>query len=208
MFDFSKQINEDSAVLIPIKLPNISTDVKVFMKRIDLVHSIISGNKWFKMKYNISEMMAQGKNTLLTFGGAYSNHISATAFAGKMFGFKTVGILRGKEHFPLNETLKSAINNGMVIHYLDRTTFRERESEHFLKKLRDKFGDVYILPIGGKNNIAVKGCAEIVEQINIDFDYVCAASGSGGTFAGIVTGLNGKKNAIAFPALKGGGFLQ
>jgi len=137
-------------------------------------------------------MMAQGKNTLLTFGGAYSNHISATAFAGKMFGFKTVGILRGEEHFPLNETLKSAINNGMVIHYLDRTTFREQESEHFLKKLRDKFGDVYILPLGGTNKIAVKGCAEIVEQINIDFDYVCAASGSGGTFAGIVTGLNPK----------------
>ncbi len=208
MFDFRQHINEDAAVLLPVKLPNISSDVKVFMKRIDLVHPIISGNKWYKMKYNVAEMMKQGKDTLLTFGGAFSNHIHAAATAGKIFGFNTIGLLRGEEHLPLNETLKSAVDNGMEIHYVDRTTFRKRDSVEYLDELKNNFGDTYILPLGGTNDIALKGCAEIVEQIDIDYDYICSASGSGGTFAGIVAGLNGNKRGIAFPALKGGGFLK
>ncbi len=208
MFDYSQHINEKAAVLLPVKLPNVSNDVKVFMKRIDLVHPVISGNKWYKMKYNIAEMMDEGKGTLLTFGGAFSNHIHATAEAGKIFGFKTIGLLRGEEHLPLNETLQSAVANGMEIHYVDRTTFRERDSVKFLGGLKKQFGDVYILPLGGTNTIALKGCAEIVEQVEVDYDYVCSASGSGGTFAGIVAGLNGAKKGIVFPALKGGEFLK
>ncbi len=208
MFDYSQHINEKAAVLLPVKLPNVSNDVKVFMKRIDLVHPVISGNKWYKMKYNIAEMMDEGKGTLLTFGGAFSNHIHATAAAGKIFGFKTIGLLRGEEHLPLNETLQSAVANGMEIHYVDRTTFRERDSVKFLDGLKKQFGDVYILPLGGTNTIALKGCAEIVDQIEVDFDYICSASGSGGTFAGIATGLNGNKKGIVFPALKGGEFLK
>ena len=208
MFDFNQHINEDAAVILPVKLPNISTDVKVFMKRIDLVHPVISGNKWYKMKYNIAEMMEQKKETLLTFGGAFSNHIHATVEAGKAFGFKTIGLIRGEEHLPLNETLKYAVDNGMELHYIDRTTFRKRDSDEFLEELKNKFGDVYILPLGGTNKIALKGCSEIVEQIDIDYDYICSASGSGGTFAGIVAGLNGNKKGIVFPALKGGAFLE
>ncbi|MCF6270000.1 MAG: pyridoxal-phosphate dependent enzyme [Melioribacteraceae bacterium] len=208
MFDFSKHINEGAAILVQVELPNVSSNVKIFMKRIDLVHPIISGNKWFKMKYNIAEMMEQGKETLLTFGGAFSNHIHAAAEAGKTFGFKTIGLIRGEEHLPLNETLQSARDSGMVLHYIDRTTFRERDSEDFLKSVKDELGDVYILPLGGTNNIALKGCTEIVKQITIDYDYICSASGSGGTFAGIVAGLNGNKKGIAFPALKGGEFLE
>ena len=208
MFDYAQHINEDAAVLLPVKLPNISTDVKVFMKRIDLVHPVISGNKWYKMKYNIAEMMDDKIDTLLTFGGAFSNHIHATAMAGKVFGFKTIGLLRGEEHLPLNETLQSAVDNGMEIHYVDRTTFREHESEKFLAEIKEKFGDAFILPLGGTNNIALKGCAEIVENIDVDYNYICSASGSGGTFAGIVAGLNGNKKGIVFPALKGGEFLE
>jgi len=208
MFDYKEHIFEEAAVLLPVKLPNISTDVKVFMKRIDLVHPVISGNKWFKMKYNIAEMIEQGGDTLLTFGGAFSNHIHAAARAGKIFGFKTIGLLRGEEHLPLNETLKSAANDGMELHYIDRTTFRQRDSETFLNSIKNKYGNIYILPVGGTNKIALKGCAEIVEQIDIGYDYICAASGSGGTFAGIVAGLNGKKKGIVFPALKGGQFLE
>lgn len=208
MFDYKQHITEDAAVLIPVKLPNVSSDVKVFMKRIDLVHPIISGNKWYKMKYNIVEMNRLGIDTLLTFGGAFSNHIHAAARAGKIFGFKTIGLLRGEEHLPLNETLKSAVDDGMELHYIDRTTFRERESEDFLNSVKNKYGNIYILPVGGTNKIALKGCAEIVGQINIDYDYICSASGSGGTFAGIVAGLNGNNKGIAFPALKGGEFLE
>jgi len=208
MFYYSKYVDENKAVLVPVILPDISSDVKVFMKRIDLVHPVISGNKWFKMKYNIDAMLNAGKDTLLTFGGAFSNHIHATAEAGKLFKFNTIGLIRGEEHLPLNDTLKSAIANGMKLDYVDRTTFRNRDSEEFIEMINTKYGDVYVLPLGGTNKTALKGCAEIVEQIDIDFDYVCSASGSGGTFAGIVAGLNGKKNGIAFPALKGGEFLE
>ena len=208
MFDYKEHINEDAAVILKVKLPNISSDVNVFMKRIDLVHPMVSGNKWFKMKYNIAEMIEQGKDTLLTLGGAFSNHIHAAARAGKIVGFNTIGLIRGEEHLPLNATLQSAVDDGMELHYIDRGTFRERESESFLNSIKNKFGNVYILPVGGTNNIALKGCAEIVEQIYIKYDYICAASGSGGTFAGIVAGLNGNKKGIAFPALKGGQFLE
>jgi len=208
MFDYKQHITEDAAVLLPVKLPNVTSNINVLMKRIDLVHPIISGNKWYKMKYNIVEMNRLGIDTLLTFGGAYSNHIHAAARAGKIFGFKTIGLLRGEEHLPLNETLKSAVDDGMELHYIDRATFRERESEEFLNSIKNKYGNVYILPVGGTNKIALKGCAEIVEQIDIDYDYICSASGSGGTFAGIVAGLNGNSKGIAFPALKGGGFLK
>lgn len=208
MIDFKKEINENAAVLLPIKLPNVANDVNVLMKRIDLVHPIISGNKWYKMKYNIIELDRLGIDTLLTFGGAFSNHIHATAEAGKIFGFKTIGLIRGEEHLPLNSTLKSAVDSGMELHYVNRTKFRKRDSKDFLAEVGNNFGNVYILPVGGTNSIALKGCKEIVEQIDIDYDYICSASGSGGTFAGIVAGLNGNKMGIAFPALKGGEFLK
>ena len=207
MFDFSNHINEDAAVTVPVELPDVSADVKVFMKRIDLVHPVISGNKWYKMKYNIAEMLELGKDTLLTFGGAYSNHLHAAAYAGKVFGFKTIGLLRGEEHLPLNETLKSSMDNGMQIHYVDRTTFRKRDTSEYLDEIKNKYGDTYILPLGGTNKIALKGCAEIVDNIEVDYDYICSSSGSGGTFAGIVAGLNGSRKGIVFPALKGGEFL-
>lgn len=208
MFDFNKSINEDAAILVPVLLPDTISNVKVYMKRLDLVHHVISGNKWYKMKYNINEMVEQGIDTMLTFGGVYSNHIHAAATAGKTFKFKTIGLLRGEEHLPLNDTLQSSIDNGMELHYIDRTTFRERETEKFLEEIKNRFGNVFILPLGGTNKAAVKGCAEIVKQIDIDYDYVCSSSGSGGTFAGIVAGLNGNKKGIVFSALKGGQFLE
>ena len=207
VFRFEKYINEAAAIVERVQLPGVGNDVNIFMKRIDLVHPLISGNKWFKMKYNIAEMKKHNVNTLLTLGGAYSNHIHAVAEAGKIFDFKTIGLIRGEEHLPLNPTLKSAINCGMKLHYLDRSSFRKRESEEFMWSIKKKYGDVYILPVGGTNELAVKGCAEIIDQIKIDYDFICSASGSGGTFAGLVTGLGGEKKAIAFPALKGGEFL-
>ena len=206
--NISKQIDESKAVIQPIILPNVNKNVNVFMKRIDLVHPEISGNKWFKMKYNIAEAKEKNYDTLLTFGGAYSNHIYSTSAAGKIFSFKTIGLIRGEEHLPINTTLKYAIDCGMKIHYVDRTTFRKRETPEFLEWIKNEFGDVYILPMGGKNRLAVKGCSEIINQIDIEYDYICSACGSGGTFSGLVAGFGGKKKAIGFSALKGGGFLK
>jgi 1-aminocyclopropane-1-carboxylate deaminase/D-cysteine desulfhydrase-like pyridoxal-dependent ACC family enzyme len=182
--------------------------VRLWVKREDLVHPSISGNKWRKLKYNLLEAKRLQKNTLLTFGGAYSNHLYAVAAAGKEFDFQTIGIVRGEEHLPLNETLDFAVRCGMRLHYVDRTTYRHKTSHLFIEDLHKKFGDFYLIPEGGSNAFAVKGCTEILENLeDIDYDYICCACGTGGTLAGIVSGLPENKTAIGFAVLKGADFL-
>ena len=179
--------------------------VELWIKREDLLHPKISGNKWRKLKYNLQEAKRLQHHTLLTFGGAYSNHIAATAAAGKEYGFITIGIIRGEEHLPLNPTLRFATDCGMQLQYISREKYRQKDDAAFLQELSEQ---PYILPEGGTNGLAVKGCTEIVQDIPIDYDYVCCASGTGGTVAGIIAGLAGEKQVLAFPALKGGHFLQ
>jgi len=182
--------------------------ISLFIKREDLNHPYMSGNKWHKLKYNLQEARAQDKDTLLTFGGAYSNHICAVAAAGKIFNFKTIGIIRGEEHLPLNPTLSSAKDNGMKFFYLDRISYREKNSPKIINLLRENFGDFYLLPEGGTNELAVKGCSEIIKSIDIEFDYICCPCGTGGTLAGLVVGLNRNKFALGFAVLKGASFLK
>ena len=145
---------------------------------------------------------------MLTFGGAYSNHIYAVASAGKIFNFNTIGIIRGEEHRPLNPTLSFAVENGMKLYYLDRTSYRKKDSPEILKMFEKLFGDFYLLPEGGSNILAVKGCSEIIRKINIDFDCICCPCGTGGTLAGLIAGLYGKKFALGFAVLKGASFLK
>ena len=202
-----ENINENAAVLQKVKLPEIDNNVNIFLKREDLLHSVISGNKWRKLKYNLIEANNRGCKTVLTFGGAYSNHIHATAGAGKIFGFKTIGIIRGEEHLPLNPTLKDAKEFGMQIHYVSRSDYRRKTESEFIEMLHKKFGEFYLVPEGGTNNLAIKGGTEIIDDINIDFDYIVSACGTGGTLAGVISGLNGNKKAIGISALKGAGFL-
>lgn len=189
-----------------------NADVQLFIKREDLNYPFpeypaVSGNKWRKLKYNLQQAKQEGHQTLLTFGGAYSNHIHATAAAGKAVGMKTIGIIRGEETLPLNSTLTFAKNQGMEIHYVDRTKYRKKQESAFLEELKQQFGPFYLLPEGGTNQLALKGCAEIVEEIDIPFDIIACACGTGGTLAGIIQGLKGKKQAIGFAALKGN-FLE
>ncbi|MBF9255288.1 1-aminocyclopropane-1-carboxylate deaminase/D-cysteine desulfhydrase [Pontibacter sp. 172403-2] len=183
-------------------------EVELWLKREDLLHPHISGNKWRKLKYNLQEARRLQHDTLLTFGGAYSNHIAATAAAGKEFGFKTIGIIRGEEHLPLNPTLSFASACGMQLHYKSREAYRHKSEPAFLEQLQAQYHQPYILPEGGTNLLAVKGCTEITEDISLDYDYICCAAGTGGTAAGIVAGLAGEKQILIFPALKGGEFLQ
>ncbi|MEJ8758659.1 pyridoxal-phosphate dependent enzyme [Pontibacter sp. H259] len=183
-------------------------DLTLWVKREDLLHPHISGNKWRKLKYNLQEAKAQGKETILTFGGAYSNHIAATAAAGSEFGFKTIGVIRGEEHLPLNPTLAFATKQGMELHYVSRELYRRKSESEFLTNLTEKYNQPYIVPEGGTNQLAVKGCTEIIEDIPIDFDVICCASGTGGTIAGLIAGLAGEKQVLGFPALKGGEFLK
>jgi len=177
-------------------------ELRLFVKRIDKVHPFVSGNKWFKLKYNLLEAEKQGIETLLTFGGAYSNHIAATAFAAQGKGFKSIGIIRGEEHLPLNPTLRFAMENGMELHYMSRSDYREKTTPDFLEKLKAQFGDFYLIPEGGTNELAIEGTAEILEA-NDTQDYICCAVGTGGTIAGIINAATDKQTVIGFPAIKG-----
>ena len=185
-----------------------SFGIELYVKRDDLIHAEISGNKWRKLKYNLAEARMLGKKTLLTFGGAFSNHIYATAAAGKEFGFHTIGIIRGKDASEENPTLSFAKSCGMELHFIDRDEYRNKNDQDFLQKLKIEFHDPYIMPEGGANILGAKGCAEIISDINIPFDYICCPCGTGTTLAGIVMGLKGSSKALGFAVLKGGEFLN
>ncbi|MBU2491064.1 MAG: pyridoxal-phosphate dependent enzyme [Bacteroidetes bacterium] len=206
-----KFINSDlekNAVVQRIELPGLADYKNVFIKREDLIHPEISGNKWRKLKYNLLEAERLQKKTLLTFGGAYSNHIYSVAAAGKEYGFKTIGFIRGEAYNPLNPTLSFAEANGMELRYLNRADYKNINSINFQNDIIKQFNDAYLIPEGGSNSLAVKGCAEIINDIEIEFDYICCACGTGGTLAGITAGLKNTRNSIGFSILKGGGFLK
>ncbi len=142
------------------------------------------------MKYNLIAADNQGHKTLLTFGGAYSNHIYAVAAAGITYGFQTVGLIRGEEVLPLNATLSFAQSCGMQLHYLNREAYRQKDNAAFLQDLKEQFGSFYLIPEGGSNALAVKGVAELVPELHtqLRWDYLCCAVGTGGTLAGLVQG--------------------
>ncbi|MBC7752228.1 MAG: 1-aminocyclopropane-1-carboxylate deaminase/D-cysteine desulfhydrase [Candidatus Saccharibacteria bacterium] len=186
---------------------NFQRGIQLHLKRTDLIHPTISGNKYHKLKYNLIEAKAQGAKTLLTFGGAYSNHITAVAAAGKECGFETIGIIRGEElndKIHDNPTLRQAQDNGMQLHFISRSDYRRKADAEFIEQLKSKFGTFYLIPEGGTNALAVKGCQEILtEQDKQDFDYVCCAVGTGGTIAGMINSSSEKQKVLGFPALKG-----
>lgn len=188
---------------IHIDFPN---DISLTIKREDLIHPFVSGNKFRKLKYNLLQAKAENKETVLTFGGAFSNHIAAVAFVGKEQGFKTIGIIRGEELFDKTEenpTLKFAQKNGMKFEFVSREDYRLKSEISFLEKLKDKFGDFYLVPEGGTNELAVKGCKEILTAEDAVFDFVCCAVGTGGTISGLINSAFPDQKILGFPALKG-----
>ncbi|GAA3767123.1 1-aminocyclopropane-1-carboxylate deaminase/D-cysteine desulfhydrase [Flavobacterium ginsengiterrae] len=192
---------------INIQFPNA---ISLTIKREDLIHPFVSGNKFRKLKYNLLQAKAENKNTLLTFGGAFSNHIAAVAYAGKEQGFNTIGIIRGDELFDKieeNPTLKFAQENGMKFEFVSREDYRLKNETSFIEKLKDKFGDFYLVPEGGTNELAVKGCEEILTDEDSVFNYVCCAVGTGGTISGLINSSIQNQKILGFPALKGD-FLQ
>lgn len=174
--------------------------------REDVLHPKVSGNKFRKLKYNVLEAKSQQKQTLLTFGGAYSNHIAATAAAGKLCGMSSIGIIRGDEleaKVNDNPTLSYAKSCGMKLHFINRSDYRNKNSSEFLKQLKIKFGDFYLLPEGGTNALAVKGCTEILSTKTQSYDLICTSVGTGGTVAGVATSASKAQNILGFSALKG-----
>ena len=178
-------------------------EITLYVKRDDLIHEHVQGNKWRKLKYNLYEARLNKQNTLLTFGGPYSNHIYATAAAAKLFHFKAIGIIRGEEPVVKSETLLFSEAQGMELYYMDREMYRQKDDPMNIESLRVQIGDFYYIPEGGTNVYAIEGAEEIIEELNVPFDYVCTACGTGGTLAGLVAGLRGEKQAIGFSSLRG-----
>jgi 1-aminocyclopropane-1-carboxylate deaminase len=181
--------------------------IRIVLKRDDLIHPEISGNKWRKLKYNLAAAADDRSGVILTFGGAYSNHIRATAAAGYHCGFSTIGIIRGEEHLPLNPSLAYAVSRGMRLSYMDRATYRRKADPDVIDALRRQFGSFYLVPEGGSNELAVRGCSELPAEIEREFDIICCPCGTGGTLAGIAAGLKPGQRALGFSALRGGEFL-
>jgi len=191
-------------------LPAQKNGITVAIRREDLIHPFVSGNKFRKLKYNLLQAKAENQITLLTFGGAFSNHIAAVAFAGKEHNFKTIGIIRGDElrdKIQENPTLKFAQENGMQFEFVSRSDYSNKENPEFIDQLKQKFGSFYLIPEGGTNALAIKGCEEILTQEDSQFDYICCAVGTGGTISGLINSALPHQKVLGFPALKGN-FLQ
>lgn len=204
-------LRPEQSIIQEIKFsPIASKGVKLCIKRDDLIHPHISGNKYRKLKYNLLQAEKESKDTLLTFGGAYSNHIAATASAGKEFGFKTIGIIRGdelainlEETLKKNHTLQFAASCGMQFKFVSRTDYRKKHEQAFIHQLKQDYGDFYLVPEGGTNQLAVKGCTEILSKDTEQFDWITTAVGTGGTISGIINASKAHQKVIGFPALKG-----
>ncbi len=178
----------------------------LFVKREDLIHPLISGNKYRKLKYNILAAKEEGQHTLLTFGGAFSNHIAATAYAGKKYGLRTIGVIRGQEltaSWKQNPTLAKAHEHGMEFRFVSRSQYKERSNTSYVEALQKQEGPFYLVPEGGTNALAIKGCEEILSSGDRDFNVICSSVGTGGTIAGIINSAQENQKVIGFPSLKG-----
>ncbi|GAT80937.1 1-aminocyclopropane-1-carboxylate deaminase [Streptomyces sp. F-3] len=204
----------DPAVLsprLPSPLQELDDDrfarrgLRLLLKRDDLIHPELTGNKWRKLAPNLR---AAAGRTVVTFGGAWSNHLRATAAAGRLLGLRTVGVVRGHElaDRPLNPSLARCAADGMRLHYVDRSTYRRKaEPETLAAVLRDLgVEDPYVVPEGGSNVPAVRGCRALGEELGDRADVVALACGTGGTLAGLAAGLPPGRRALGVPVLKGG----
>jgi len=179
------------------------------MLRLDLIHPVVSGNKWFKLKYNLQQAKELGHSSVLTFGGAYSNHLIATATAAKTYGMKSVGIVRGiHAATALTPTLKKCREEGMDLHFVERKIYDAKNSPQFLKQLSDKFQYPFIIPEGGANEAGRRGAGDIALWIPDQFDHVCVSVGSGTTFAGLRNALSEQTQMLGFVPMKNGAYLK
>ncbi len=189
--------------------------IELWIKREDLLHPEVSGNKFRKLKYNLQAAKSQKHTKVLTFGGAFSNHILATAAAANEQGLDSIGVIRGNElggknlqkTLEGNKTLREAVNFGMHLHFVTRSEYRKKHQLDFINALRGIFSDFYLIPEGGTNDLAIKGCEEILTEEDKDFDVVSVAVGTGGTISGLIKSSSVKQKILGFPALKGD-FLQ
>lgn len=197
MFDTIAQQVQDQEISL--------NGLNITVRRLDQIHPHISGNKFYKLKYNFIEAKRQGFENVMTFGGAYSNHIAATAFAAHQFGFQSIGIIRGEElkNSARNHTLATAERFGMVLHFISREAYRHKNDPEFLAHLAQRFPESYLIPEGGTNSLAIQGTQEILKDADQTFDFICCAVGTGGTISGLIERSLSHQRIIGFSALKG-----
>ncbi|WP_338021195.1 1-aminocyclopropane-1-carboxylate deaminase/D-cysteine desulfhydrase [Aquiflexum gelatinilyticum] len=203
--------NIEKTLLLPnpistqeIHLPLLEENgIRLSIKRLDQVHNLVSGNKFYKLKYNLEEAQKSGFSTVLTFGGAFSNHIHATAAAARVEGFKSIGIIRGEETIPSNPTLSFAKSEGMQLDFINREDYRKKAEDSFIEKLKEKFGFFYLIPEGGTNSLAIKGTKEILGKEDAEFTHIGCSIGTGGTFAGLAESILSHQHLLGFSSLKG-----
>ena len=192
-----------------VDLPDFNkAGVQLDLLRLDLVHPLISGNKWFKLKYAVEAVLASGCHRVLSFGGAWSNHIHALAFAGYEQGIETIGVIRGERPVQLSQTLIDAAGWGMKLEFVSRAEYRNKNDQQFVARMHDKYGDFHYLPEGGSGEWVVAGCREILSLFNAaDYHLICCACGTGGTLAGLIADKPKGVELLGVSALKGGAFL-
>jgi len=191
-------------------IPVSSPDITLAVKREDLIHPFVSGNKFRKLKYNLLQAKLENHKAILTFGGAFSNHIAAVAAAGKAQNIQTIGVIRGEElvsKIDDNPTLRFARDCGMQFEFVSRENYRLKTEISFIEELHNKYGSFYLIPEGGTNELAVKGCEEILSEADSDYDFICCPVGTGGTISGLINSIRPHQKVLGFPALKGG-FLK
>jgi 1-aminocyclopropane-1-carboxylate deaminase/D-cysteine desulfhydrase-like pyridoxal-dependent ACC family enzyme len=176
--------------------------------RLDQVHPTVSGNKFFKLKYNLEEALKQNHRQVLTFGGAYSNHIYATAAAAKLAGLQSIGIIRGEVSDEKNPTLRSAKDAGMVLKGISRELYRDKTNPEYLGQLRQELGEFYLIPEGGTNALAIQGTTEILSNSQFNFSHLATPIGTGGTFAGLANSILPQQELLGISALKGEGIQE
>ena len=180
---------------------------QVDMLRLDAIHPHISGNKWYKLKYNIAYAKENGCTSLLTFGGGYSNHLAATAAAAKAFGIKAIGVIRGV-YDKTTPTLDFCKENGMHLHFIPREEYAHKNDPAWLQSFAGQFGMPYIIPEGGANEQGRKGAEGIAGYIPEAYTHICVSMGTGTTLAGICNGLeNIQQTVYGYAPMKGGKYL-
>ena len=188
---------------VPIHFKN---GIEVYMKREDEIHPFVSGNKFRKLKYNIHQANNLGLNSIVSFGGAFSNHIAAVASIGKLAGFETIGVIRGEElekKWTENPTLSFAVSCGMQLKFVSREVYRRKHEQKVLNGLAIDSSKCLVIPEGGTNALAIKGCEEILTPEDAAYHVICCSVGTGGTISGLINSKFSGQRVLGFPALKG-----
>jgi len=208
--EFSFMAEHALPPLQSLRLPEFQ-QLSVKVLRTDLIHPLVSGNKWYKLKYNLLEALNQGYRRVVSFGGAYSNHLHALAWAGDQLGIETVAVVRGEAHYASNPTLQDCQRWGMKLHFVDRKNYRRRNDADYLAELDVLLGPAFFVPEGGSNPLAIKGVRELGRALcdgaSSRPDYLLLAAGTGGTMAGLAAGVHDGVKVLSVPVLKGAEFL-